>query len=146
MNALRQPLAILLRAGFLAGACGVLSGCIGDPFREAQVDPSSPVAPDVARMTSAKASFPSFKDIPTPSKDGRPLRLYGQAAKQLQLAAADLETATAPNTWTLQGTEGFAAGARRDVGPELPPAAPAATEADVKALRERATPPPRPRR
>jgi hypothetical protein len=146
MNALRQPLAILLRAGLLAGACGVVSGCIGDPFREAKVDPSSPVAPDVARMTSARARFPSFRDIPAASKDGRPLRLYGQAAKQLQLAAADLEQATAPSTWTLQGTEGFAEGARREVGPELPPVSPGATEAEVKALRERATPPPRPRR
>ena len=146
MNALRQPLAILLRTGLLAGACLSLGGCIGDPFKEAKVDPNSAVAADVARITSAKAAFPSFKDIPAASKDGRAIALYGQAAKQIEIAAANLEQATAPGTWTLQGTESFAAGARRDVGPDLPPVTPGATEEEVRKLRERATPPPVPRR
>jgi len=63
----------------------------------------------------------------------------------LEVAGANLEQATAPNTWTLQGTEGFAEEARREV-PELPPVTPGATEEEVRKLRERATPPPVPRR
>jgi hypothetical protein len=146
MNALRQPLPIPARAALLAAGCVLMSGCLGDPFHEAKVDPASPVAADVARATSAKTSYPRFRDIPAASKDGRALKLYGQAAKDLELAAAKLERETAPGTWTLQGTEGFAETARRDVGPDLPPASASSTEDYVKELRERATPPPRPRR
>lgn len=152
MIAQRHPFPTLRRAGLLAAAmagCGLLGGCVGDPFKEAKVDPASPVAPDVARMTSAsaRAPFPRFRDIPAPSKDSRPIALYGQSARQLELAGAELVRATAPGTWTLQNSEAFAAEARRNVGPELPPVAPGASDDELKRLRERATPPPpRPRR
>jgi hypothetical protein len=152
MIAQRPPFLVFGRAGLFAGAmvgCVMLSGCVGDPFKEARVDPASPVAPDVVRMTSAsaKAPFPSFRSIPAASKDGRPIALYGRAAHQLELAGAELVRATAPGTWTLQNSEAFAEDARRNVGPELPPVSPGATDEELKRLRERATPPPpRPRR
>jgi hypothetical protein len=146
----RRPFPILRRAGVLAaglGGCALLGGCLGDPFKEAKVDPQSPVAADVVRVTSAKASFPRFRDIPAPSKDNRPIALYGQSAHQLEVAAAQVVQATEPNTWTLQNSEAFAEEARKNVGPELPPVSPSATDEDLKRLRERATPPPpRPRR
>ena len=152
MIAQRHPFPTFRRAGLLAAAmagCSLLGGCIGDPFKEARVDPASPVAPDVVRMTSAgaKAGFPRFRDIPAASKDYRPIALYGQSAHQLELAGAELVRATAPGTWTLQNSEAFAEEARRNVGPELPPVSPGATDEELKRLRERATPPPpRPRR
>jgi hypothetical protein len=143
MNSLRllfaNPSARLLA---VAGACALTSGCVADPFKDSKVDPASPVAADVARMSRANTDYPSFSEIPALPKDVRPLRLFGQAAEDLKVAAVELEQATAPGTWTLNGTDEFAASARRDVGPELPPPSPSDAEAFARELRERATPPP----
>jgi hypothetical protein len=131
-----------LRLVGVVGGCGVLSACVGNPFKDAKVDPASPVAADVARLTRSDAAFPTFASIPKAPQDIRPDRQFGQAADQLELAGAELVRETAPGTWTLQGTDDFAAGARRDAGPDLPPPNPAEAEAFARELRERATPPP----
>jgi hypothetical protein len=146
MNALHGLFPTLTRAARLAvaaSACALTAGCIGDPFGEAKVDPASPVAADVARMTNARTDFPSFRDIPAKAADVRPLALYGRQANDLEADGARIERETAPGTWTLDNTTGFAEGARRDVGPDLPPPTPADAEAFARELRERATPPPR---
>jgi hypothetical protein len=130
-----------------AGAAALLSGCIGNPFGEAKVDPASPVAAEVAKAAHLNADYPSFNEIPKAPKDVRPARQFGVAAQTLDQAGAALDRATAPETWTLTGdTESFAGRARGDAGPELAPANPADTEAYVKELRKRATPPPPPKR
>lgn len=130
-----------------AAAAALVSGCIANPFADAKVDPASPIAAEVAKAAHVNAAYPSFSDIPKTPKDLRPVRQYGRAADDLQVAAAELVRATAPETWSLTGdTEAFAGGARSQVGAELPPADPAATEAYVKELRKRATPPPPPKR
>jgi hypothetical protein len=120
----------------------MLSACLGNPFKSAQVDPSSPVAPDVARLTRQDTRFPKFSSIPNPPADVRPLAQYGRQANGILAAGQALETATAPGTWTLQGTEDFAAEARREAGPQYEPPAAGDAEAFAKELRERATPPP----
>jgi len=133
----------------LACACAValLGGCMGNPFATAAVDPASPVAADVARMARATAKYPTFADIPPVPADQRPLREFGRAADQLELAGTRLERDTAPGTWTLDGTQGFAARAKGQAGPADPTDAStaAASEAFARQLRERATPPPLPR-
>lgn len=118
-----------------------LSGCIGNPFQDAKVDPASPVAADVARMTRQSSDYPSFSEIPAAPSDIRPLALYGRASSELKMAGERLVRETAPETWILQGTEAFADEARRRT-PDLPPVDPAAAEAFARELRERATPPP----
>lgn len=122
--------------------CTSLNACVGNPFRDAEVDPASPVAADVARMTREDAAFPTFTGIPNPPTDIRPLAQFGRAANDALAAAAALERATAPETWTLQGTEAFAEKARRDAGPQIEPPKPGEVEAFARELRERATPPP----
>jgi len=124
------------------GGSALLSACVGNPFVDAKIDPASPVAPEVARVTRADANFPTFASIPKAPGDLRPIQLYGQEAKRLELAAAELIRETEPGTWTLQGTDDFAAKARRDAGPALPPPNPTDAEAFARELRERATPPP----
>lgn len=126
----------------LAAAAGLLSGCVGNPFANAQIDPASPVAADVARMTRADAKLPKFASIPAAPKDVRPAADYGREAASLDAAAADLIRETGPETWTLTGTDAFADTARKDVGPALPPVIPGDAEAFARELRERATPPP----
>jgi len=129
---------------FLAAAsgCMLLSACVGNPFEDAKVDPRSPVAGEVAKSVRPDAPYPTFAAIPPKPKDIRPRRQYGRAAEQVDQAAAQLERATAPSTWTLERTTDFAAAAQSAAGPQIdtPPAG--ATEAYAAALRKRATPPP----
>jgi len=133
----------------LACVCGaaLLSGCVASPFATTQVDPASPVAADVARMARASADYPSFSEIPPLPADQRPLREFGRAADQLETASAKLDRETAPNTWTLTGTEGFVSRAQAQVAPggDSDASATAASEAFARQIRERATPPPLPR-
>lgn len=125
----------------LAAAAG-LAGCAGNPFGEHPVDPASAAAKDVARLSRPTTGFPTFASIPDAPKNLRPAAQYGRQARQIDAAGKALIAATEPGTWTLQNTDAFAEKARRDAGPALAPADPARTEADAKALRERATPPP----
>lgn len=144
VNARRSGTAARLLA--CAGAAALLGGCVGNPFKEAKVDPRSPVAAEVAKAARANTDYPSFSEIPAKPNDVRPLRMFGQAAREIELAGALLERETAPETWTLSNTEDFAAGARAAAGPELAPADPRDTEAFASELRDRATPPPPPKR
>lgn len=128
------------------GAAALVSGCMGNPFQDAQVDPRSPVAAEVAKAARANADYPSFAEIPAVPTDVRPLAMWGRDARAAQQARAELERATAPETWSLSNTEGFAATARRQAGPEIQPASPANTDAYANELRRRATPPPPPKR
>jgi hypothetical protein len=120
----------------------MLSACIGNPFKDAKIDPASPVAPDVARLTRGDAKFPTFASIPNPPKDIRPLAQYGRSAQAVLAEGEALTQATAPGTWTLEGTDAFAEKARRDAGPQLEPPTPGDAEAFARELRERAKPPP----
>lgn len=145
MNASRPLFPILASArkltAVLAG-CAALSACVGNPFKDAKIDPASPVAGDVARLTRQKAKLPTFASIPQPPTDIRPLAQYGRDANGVLAAGAAVERATAPGTWTLQGTDAFASQARRDAGPQLEAPKPGDADAFAKELRERATPPP----
>ena len=142
MNASRPLFPNNLRPLAVAAGCALLGGCIGNPFKDAKIDPASPVAPEVARLTRQDAKFPTFTSIPNPPGDIRPPAQYGRSADGVLAAGKALETATAPGTWTLQGTDEFAEKARRDAGPQLEPPKPGDAEAFARELRERATPPP----
>lgn len=136
------------RALACASAAAMLAGCVsGNPFATAPVDPGSPVAAEVASVAKADGDFPTFRDIPPVPTDLRPVAEWGRLADQLELAAAKLERETAANTWTLSGTEAFAARAQSAAGPipESVESSTAATEAFARQIRERATPPPLPR-
>ncbi len=132
----------LIQPVSLLAGCALLAGCVGNPFKDAKIDPESPVAADVARITRQAGKAPKFSDIPSPPKDVRPLAQYGRDARSVMAAGAELERATAPGTWTLDGTDDFASKAQRDAGPQIEPPKPGDAEAFAKALRERATPPP----
>jgi hypothetical protein len=75
--------------------CALLSGCIGNPFEDAAVDPRSPIAKEVPKLVKADAAYPTFAAVPPVPKDVRPHKQYGVAAAQIDKAAADLERATA---------------------------------------------------
>ena len=135
-----------LRLTGCAGACALIAGCVGNPFADAQVDPHSPVAAEVAKVASVERAYPTFSEIPSKPKDVRPPGHYGQAARTIEQAAADLEAETAPQTWSLTATDDFAARARAAAGAEAAPTASDDTGAFANSARARATPPPPPRR
>ena len=120
----------------------LLTGCIGDPIASAKVDPSSPIAPEVAKLATQNQDYPSFGEIPTKPTDVRPAKVYGDRARALDVARAQLDQATAPNTWTLNNTTTFASQARTAAGPDLGAPANTDTESFARAARKRATPPP----
>lgn len=126
----------------LISGCALLSGCVGTPLKDAAIDPASPVAADVARLTREKAGFPTFAGIPAAPSDVRPAANYGRDAKVMIRAGEALERETAPETWTLKATDAFVEKARRDAGPQIEPPRPGDAEAFARELRERATPPP----
>ncbi|MBS0331809.1 MAG: hypothetical protein JSS35_03505 [Proteobacteria bacterium] len=130
----------------VVGACGLLSGCIAAPFRDAQVDPRSPIAVEVAKTVRPHAAYPTFAAFPAAPKGLRPVRQYGVDAAAVEKSGQQLVKATAEDTWTITDTEGFAAQAQIDAGPALPPANPADTEAFANAQKARATQPPKAKR
>jgi hypothetical protein len=129
-----------------AGACAMLCACVGNPFKDAKVDPRSPIAAEVAKSVRADAAYPTFNSIPPVPKDVRPHRQYGQQAAQIEKDAGTLRAETADSTWTLSDSEAFAAKAREDAGPVPPPIEPGATEAFARDQKARATAPPPPPR
>jgi hypothetical protein len=126
----------------VAAAGALLSGCAGFRVASVKVDPNSPVAAEVARVAGSEKTPPQFSNIPPAPTDIRPVRLYGQRAAQLEAARTQLETATAPSTWTLGNTQGFMAQARGQAGPDYNAATASDAEAFADTVRKRATPPP----
>ena len=151
MNAPHRLFVIARPAGRLAGTLAVLglAGCMSsNPLALGPFDPRSPVAGEVAKLSSESREFPSFTDIPPVPGDQRPVKAWGRSAAQIAAQGVQLEQQTAANTWVLTGTDSFAANARRLVGPapDSDESTTAATEAYAREMRKRATPPPPPKR
>ncbi len=138
---------VLFRGAALSALLAGLAACVS-PFSPPPADPSSPVAAaaNAAAKQSKHASKPSFIDIPPIPTDVRTPVEFKKAVGSEKLAADKLKRETAPSTWTLSDTEGYASKARK-VGKAPPSDIPteadrAATEAFAKAARDRATAPP----
>lgn len=144
VNARRARLAARLLIG--AGACALLSACVGNPLKEGAIDPASPVAADVKRLAYSNPDYPSFNEIPVKPADLKPARIYGEEAAALVTQRDQVVAATAPSTWTLSDTQAFADRATAVAGHEAAPTGSAETEAFAADLRKRATPPPPPKR
>jgi hypothetical protein len=149
MNASARPFVnglkgvLVARLALCAGASALLSACVGNPFATAPVDPASPIAAEIAKRARTVGPYPTFAQIPPMPKDVRAPPAYGAGARKLEAAGAELDAQTAPDTWTLGGTDTFATGAQSTIGKEQPVTpADAGTEAFVSAGQKRATPPP----
>ena len=141
-----RPMSVAARLFASAAGCALIAGCVGNPFEDAKVDSRSPIAREVATAVRPDAPYPTFRAIPPVPKDVRPHRQYGVQAAQIEKERDALVAATGEDSWTLNSTDTFAARARSDAGPELPPGQPGDTAAFAKDQKARATPPPtRPR-
>jgi hypothetical protein len=140
MNAGNRHLAARILG--VASTAALLSACADFTVASVKVDPNSAIAPEVAKVAAAQKSYPKFSDIPPAPTDVRPPQQYGQRARDVVAAGAQLDAATAPSTWALSNTQGFTAQARRQVGPDLNAGTAADTETFANTVRKRATPPP----
>lgn len=137
--------AAAMRSAYACALAALLAGCAATPFSTAPVPAESAVAAAVTDGARADRAYPEFCDIPPKPDDVRPPREWARAVAAVEQERADLFAATAPSTWTLDGTDAFAARAQAAVKP--PPIAGESgnTEAFAQDLRDRATPPPPPR-
>jgi hypothetical protein len=127
-------------------AAAALAGCVTATSKAAQVDQSSPAAAEIAKLPQTLGPYPRWSDFPRGPQPTPPPSEIASRVAGLQTAQADLLSSASRIRWTLSGTAEFAANARAQVNPALATPAPAdeatQVEAYVKALRERATPPP----
>lgn len=127
------PLALALLAG----------GCASVP--PAPTPGTEAAVAGVETLTGASRSYPKFSDIPNLPVDERPLAAWGEAAREVIADGEALASGGAEETWTLRGTEAFAAGALTASGPAAPTvSATASADAFAREVRKRATPPPPP--
>jgi hypothetical protein len=134
-----------------AGAM-TLAACVSvpnEPYANAAVDQDSAASSQIAAQAARNAPFPTFGSIPQAPGDVRSVEGWNIAVQGTEAERAQLLADTAPGTFSLANTEGFIAAMRGEIAydpADVPPADQAAKSAAwAKAMRERATPPPRPR-
>jgi hypothetical protein len=142
-----------LRLALLAGVASGLTACADLPKLEpgagAAIDPRSPAAAQVGEAMTQPGVWPTFAGIPEGPDDLRSPAAWRAAIEDQEAEGLYTARNAAADTWSLAGTDAFEAQARAEANPLglLPPtdAEIAESEAFVRAMRKRATPPPSPR-
>jgi hypothetical protein len=143
MNGRRARYSSLAAVSAVAIAGFAATGAVAEPTPQPAADGVTASALTEAGKTMAA---PTFASIPPAPKDLRPFRAWRAAIAETKgVGAATLAEAQA-GPWTLDGTEAWAARARAAAAPP-PPMTPAEsdTQAFVRDMIRRATPPPRAR-
>ena len=139
----------LLLCAAAASLCACVTVPAVEPYADAEVDPNSTAAAAIQAQAAQPGAFPTFAGIPEMPNDLRTEEGWRMAVTEVEGDGVALLNATAPSTWSLNDTEGFAARMQAliDFDPgDVPSAGQAAeTEAWAARMRARATPPPRPR-
>jgi hypothetical protein len=135
-----------MTAAALAGVALLLAPLAGKAAPACAAPKAPPPLPaDLVAEAGKLHPYPNFCDIPPTPHDVRAATVWRTDVVRTRQAGARLVQDTAPSTWTLEGTEGFAGEARHEAAPPPPMTSPDdTTEAFVKGAKGRATPPPRP--
>ena len=140
-------LALLASAALTLGACVAIDGL--EPGAGAAVDPAWSAGAAVAAAVADPGPWPTFAGIPELPADLRSAEAWRDAVADQEADGLFTQRSAAPDTWTLNGSEAFAADLRAKVAAvdvHAPTDAEMAeSEAYARALRARATPPPLPR-
>jgi hypothetical protein len=155
ISRLGRRAALLLCGAGLLGACSHLpadqtpQAAIARTFSNpGGIDPKSPAAADVARISAEPTAFPRFSDIPAIASDVRKPAQWRASVMDLKAAGAQVAANSTPDTFTLTASDTFADSVKAQVNARVAKAPTAAEMAEsaafVKAARARATPPPRP--
>ena len=135
------------RAAYLAALLLALGAPAASAATESCTAPSGTelLPPDMVAAARGPHAFPTFCSIPPIPRDVRSAAQYKAAVVDTRLAGRDLTRDSAESTFSLTGTDDFAAGARNEAAPPPPMDNPEGdTAAFVDAAKKRATPPPRP--
>ena len=136
---------VLAAAGLalLVGACSNMQQArrLDQPLPVAL---NSPAAQAILEKSRQPGRYPTFQEIPPVPKDVRPAGQWAAAVADSKAANAQLQAQVAADPPTLSDSEGWAA---RQAAAATPPPPPEqqSTEDYARELRERATPPPRPK-
>lgn len=104
---------------------------------------SAPLPDDIAGKPAKVRGFPTFCEIPPRPSNVRSGKAFKEAVVAIRLAGAHLEAQTAPGTFSLEDTDGFASAARAEATPPPPMSPPdlQQTEDFTKQARALAVPP-----
>jgi hypothetical protein len=130
-----------LAAGVVVLASCAAGGSLAEPTAQASASP----VPGAISQAEKGAALPTFASIPSAPTDVRPFRGWVAAISDTQRVGAQTAAEAAAEPWTLSDTEGFADRARAEATPPAPMTEPADgdTDAFVRDMIRRATPPPR---
>jgi hypothetical protein len=110
---------------------------------------AAPCAPGPAGEFAAPATliYPNFCDIPPKPTDIRPVQAFRTAVVRTRFAGAEIVRESAPDTFSLSGTDSFAESARHEGAPPPPVTAPGGMDSETFAQQAKAkSTPPRRRR
>jgi hypothetical protein len=130
----------------LAAGLAVLASFTADVSAAAPTaQPSASPAPGAIAAAEKAATRPSFASIPPAPTDVRPFRAWQVAIADTRHVGAQTAAQAAAEPWTLSDTQGFVDRARAEAEPPAPMTTPAEanTDAFVREMLRRATPPPR---
>jgi len=107
--------------------------------------PASPVTTDALAEAGAVKTTPTFAQMPAAPTDVRGFQAWRGAIADLKAVGAQTATEGASGPWLLADTEDWAERARAEAAPPAPMTTPAQgdTDAFVRDMIRRATPPPR---
>jgi hypothetical protein len=107
--------------------------------------PSVSPAPGAIAAAEKSAALPSFASIPAAPTDVRPFQAWRAAIDDTRHVGAETAAQAAAEPWTLSDTQGFVDRALAEASPPAPMTTPAQgdTDAFVRDMIRRATPPPR---
>ena len=132
----------------MAAASLALSACANMQqarrLEELPVEVNSPAAQAILEKSRQPGRYPTFQEIPPVPRDVRPAEAWRQSVAEAKAGNTALQAEAAANPATLTDSEGWAA---RQAAAATPPPTPdqTPTEEYARELRERATPPPRPK-
>jgi hypothetical protein len=140
MNGCRAKYSSLVAAIALPASLAV-----GQAMASPCAAPSVSPAPGAIAAAEKGAVRPSFASIPSAPSDVRPFQAWRTAIADTRHVGGETAAQAAAEPWTLSDTQGFVDRARAEADPPAPMTTPAAgnTDAFVRDMIRRATPPPR---
>ena len=129
----------------VALACLAAAPAIAAPASSSLPQPAPAVVTGALVDAARPAVRPSFASIPAAPTDVRPFNAWRAAISDVRSVGAETAAQAASEPWTLSDTQGFVDRALAESAPPPPMTTPAQgdTDAFVREMIRRATPPPR---
>jgi len=112
------PIISMTRLSAAIAASAILSASCA--WAGGVASPSAPLPEDIAGKPAKVRRFPTFCEIPPRPTNVRSGKAFRQAVVAIRLAGVHLVAQTAPGTFSLDDTDGFASAARAEATPPPP--------------------------